>query len=65
MPRKRDYAKEWQRDKERRSDEKIVGARVSVALATDFESQCAFNGTTKNAVLKSYIERYTYQGFDQ
>ena len=66
MAKERDYAKEYAREKEsRQAREKMVGAKLSKQLADDFEKKCAENGKTKNAVLKRYIERYTYEGFDQ
>ena len=66
MPKERDYAKEWQREKERRSQtEARVSVKMTPELAEAFAKKCVQNGTTKNAVLKSYIERYTYQNFDQ
>jgi len=66
MAKERDYAKEWEREKERRLEkEKMVGAKLSRQVANDFEQQCSANGKTKNAVLKSYILRYTYENFDQ
>ena len=42
-----------------------MGVKVPDNLKDDFETKCAENGTNKNAVLKRYIERYTYEGFDQ
>lgn len=60
---KRDYAKEWETAKLR--GELKVGVKVSKQLSDDFSAKCAANGTNKNAVLKRYIERYTYENFDQ
>ena len=66
MAKERDYAKEWEREKERRLEkEKMVGAKLSRQVADDFEKKCAEHNSTKNAVLKSYIMRYTYENFDQ
>lgn len=66
MPKARDYAKEWQREKEHRAQtEGRVSVKMTPELADAFTKKCAQNGTTKNAVLKSYIERYVYQNFDQ
>lgn len=63
MAKERDYAKEWELEKKR--GVKLVGVKVPEKLKDDFEATCASNNTTKNAVLKRYIERYTYEGFDQ
>ena len=66
MAKERDYAKEYAKEREKRlAREKMVGAKLSRQLADEFEAKCTRNGKTKNAVLKSYIERYTYEGFDQ
>ncbi len=62
----RDYKREYQREKEaRRERDRMIGVKTTVELAEDFESKCKENGVTRNAVLRSYIERYTYEGFDQ
>lgn len=63
MAKERDYVKEWEYEKKRGI--KLVGAKVPEQLKDDFEAKCKANNVTKNAVLKSYIERYTYEGFDQ
>jgi hypothetical protein len=66
MAKERDYSKEWEREKERRKiTEARVFGKVAPQVAVDFDAKCAANGTTKNAVLKSYIMRYTYENFDQ
>lgn len=63
MAKERDYKREWETEKAR--GVKLVGAKISEQLKDDFEAKCESNNTTKNAVLKSYIERYTYENFDQ
>lgn len=63
MPKERDYAKEWQYEKARGIIK--IGVKVPQQLHDDFTAKCEQNGTNRNAVLKSYIERYTYQDFDQ
>ena len=66
MPRKRDYAKEWQAEKARIADKEArVVVKLPVQVAEDFAARCELNETSRSAVLKSYIERYTYQDFDQ
>lgn len=66
MPKERDYAKEWQREKAHRAKtEARVSIKITPELADAFAKKCALNSTTRNAVLKSYIERYVYQDFDQ
>lgn len=60
---KRNYAREAETAKAR--GELKIGVKVNQTLNDAFTKQCEKNGTTKNAVLKRYIERYTYEGFDQ
>ncbi len=59
----RDYKREAETAKAR--GEKYWSLKVSGKLATDFTAKCAKNGVSKNAVLRRYIERYTYDDFDQ
>ena len=63
MAKERDYAREWETAKTR--GELKIGVKVTQQLNDDFAARCEQNGTTKNAVLKSYILRYTYENFDQ
>lgn len=60
---KRNYAREAETAKLR--GEVKIGVKATQKLNEDFTAKCAENGTNKNAVLKRYIERYTYEGFDQ
>lgn len=63
MAKERDYKHEAETAKAR--GETILTIKVSKPLAEDFRTKCAANETNKNAVLKRYIERYTYEEFDQ
>lgn len=67
MAKERDYAKEYAREKDQRKarGEMMVGVKVTRTINEDFVAKCVENGTTKNAVLKNYIMRYTYENFDQ
>ena len=61
MPQERDYQKEWQREKiTRKTSETRIVVKVLPSVADDFVKQCERRGTTRNAVLKEYIEKYTY-----
>lgn len=53
---KRDYARESVTAKAR--GETYVSLKLNKTLKEDFSEKCAQNGTTMNAVLKAYIERY-------
>lgn len=63
MAKERDYQKEAEQAKAR--GEMMVGVKINRSVNDDFVLRCQKNGTTKNAVLKSYIMRYTYDNFDQ
>lgn len=63
MPKARDYAREGETEKAR--GETRISIKLSKQLADEFAAKCVLNNTTRNAVLKSYIERYVYQNFDQ
>ena len=63
MAKERNYAREAETAKAR--GELKIGVKVTKALSDDFTKKCEANGTNKNAVLKNYILRYTYEGFDQ
>lgn len=63
MAKERDYKHEAETAKLR--GETILTMKVSKTMAEDFKAKCTANDTNKNAVLKRYIERYTYEGFDQ
>ena len=65
MPKERDYAREWQTEKARQSNYIKVTVKLTKQENADFDAKCAMLGTTKNAVLRSYVQRYTYQDFDQ
>lgn len=66
VTKERDYAKEYQREKARRAvTETRIGVKLTPKIASDFENKCKANGATRNAVLRRYIERYTYEDFDQ
>ena len=66
MAKERDYAKEYAREKAGRKErEAFARVKLTPKEAEDFTAKCLENGTNKNAVLKRYIERYTYEGFDQ
>ena len=39
--------------------------KLPIQVAEDFAAKCELNETSRSAVLKSYIERYSYQDFDQ
>ena len=60
---KRNYAREAETAKAR--GETRVSIKVTKQVLEDFKKQCEKNGTTRNAVITKYIERYTYEGFDQ
>lgn len=53
----RDYKKEYQREKEQ---SKHIGVKVEPKLFEDFTAKAELNGTNKNALLKAFIEAYTY-----
>lgn len=66
MGKERDLKREWELEKARTAGKEYrVVCKIPVDLAERFAHVCKCNGTTKNAVLKRYIERYTYEGFDQ
>lgn len=60
---KRNYVREAETAKAR--GEKNIVIKVKQSVFNDFTQKCMDSGTNKNAVLKHYIERYTYEGFDQ
>ena len=63
---KRNYAREWETEKIRiKENEARIVVKTTPKINDDFSAKCAANGTNKNAVLKRYIERYTYENFDQ
>lgn len=63
---KRDLKREWQLEKERtKGKESRVVVKIDTATNEAFATKCELNGTNRNAVLKRYIERYTYENFDQ
>ena len=53
----RNYQREYELSKNK---DKIIGIRISVDMAKDFESKCDLNGISKNALIKKWIENYTY-----
>lgn len=66
VAKERDYAKEYQREKARRAaTEARIVVKVAPKLNEDFELKCTQQGTSRNAVLKNFIERYTYDDFGQ
>lgn len=54
---KRNYQKEYQAKKEKH---KQIACMVSPTLFDDFTAKCELNNTTKNAIIKQWIEEYTY-----
>ena len=63
---KRDLKREWQLEKERtKGRESRVVVKIDTSTNEAFMAKCELNGTNRNAVLKRYIERYTYENFDQ
>lgn len=66
MAKERDLKREWELEKARTMGKEYrVVCKIPTGLADDFAKQCEQNNTTKNAVLKNYIMRYTYENFDQ
>lgn len=66
MGKERDLKREWELEKARTAGKEYrVVCKIPMELAENFANICKSNGTNKNAVLKHYIERYTYEGFDQ
>lgn len=63
VAKERDYKREAETAKAR--GEIKIGVKASQKLHDDFTAKCLANGTNKNAVLRRYIERYTYEDFDQ
>lgn len=53
----RDYKREYDRQKEK---DKIIACHVPPQLAEDFTAKCELNNTTKNALIKKWIEKFTY-----
>lgn len=66
MAKERDLKREWELEKARTAGKEYrVVCKIPTNLADDFAKRCEQNNTTKNAVLKNYIQRYTYDNFDQ
>ena len=53
---KRDYHKEYERDKK---SKKLIGVQVTPEFFNEFTKIAEANGTNKNAVLKLCAEAYT------
>lgn len=59
---KRDYKREYQLNKEKdKAKYKLIGVKVTRELEADFSAKCELNGTTKNGLIKKWIEEYTYK----
>lgn len=66
MAKERDLKREWELEKARTAGKEYrVVCKIPMEMANCFDEKCKANGTNKNAVLKSYIMRYTYENFDQ
>lgn len=66
MAKERDLKREWELEKARTAGKEYrVVCKIPMDLANRFAEKCTNNKTTKNAVLKKYIERYTDENFDQ
>lgn len=55
---KRDYKRE---NELRKNKEKSIRCVMSPRLFEDFSAKCELNGTTKNGLIKKWIEEYTYK----
>lgn len=65
MPKERDYAKEWQREKARRAEtEVVIRTKVSPQIAADFTARCEDNGMTRYAAIKEFVIRYANGDID-
>lgn len=54
----RDLKREYELEKKK---SKLIGVKVPIQLNEDFTAKCELNNTTKNALIKKWIEDYTYK----